>query len=95
MSTGTSKVYQNYDKSFRPIFDGTKDPYGAEDESSLPLNLRNRSKSAPPRLRSLRASRRNRGRASRRGRGRASRRGRGRASRRGRGRASRRGRGRR
>ena len=90
MSIGTtSAVYQNYDKSFRPIFDGSKDPYVAEDKSSLPLSMRNRSNSAPPRLQSRRASRRNRGRASRRGRGRASRRGRGRASRRGRGRGQR------
>jgi hypothetical protein len=86
MSTPPVQVIQNYDKSFRPIFDGTKDPYVAEDKSSLPLNMRNRSRSAPPRLQSRR---RNRGRTSRRGRGRTSRRGRGRTSRRGRGRGQR------
>ena len=70
MSTPLVQVSQNYDKSFRPIFDGSKDPYVAEDKSSLPLNMRNRSRSAPPRLQ---RRRRSRTRTNRRSRGRGQR----------------------
>jgi hypothetical protein len=74
---------QNYEKSFNPIIDEDAN------EARLLNNMTGRPQSAPARLQSGRASRRNRSRTSRRGRGRTSRRGRGRASRRNRGRGQR------